>query len=99
MLLFNVEGNEVKYITGSGQTQPTKDRVTIYEVEGNVTPFKRRPRMTVKELLQKASETSSHALKATKRKATHVKNKRIVTRIVSCPVVVRGVGANHSHSP
>lgn len=36
-----VEGSSAKYITGSGQTQATKDRVFIYELEGGVQPFHR----------------------------------------------------------
>ena len=36
-----VEGSGAKYITGSGQTQATKDRVFIYELEGGVKPFHR----------------------------------------------------------
>jgi hypothetical protein len=36
-----VEGSIVKYITGSGQTAATKDRVFLYESEGNVKPFNR----------------------------------------------------------
>ena len=36
-----IEGNGVSYITGSGQTQATSDRVHIYETEGNVQKRKR----------------------------------------------------------
>ena len=36
-----VEGFSVKYITGSGQTKATSDRVHIFEHEGNVKPFQR----------------------------------------------------------
>jgi len=36
-----VEGPGVNYITGSGQTSATADRVFIYETEGNVKPTKR----------------------------------------------------------
>lgn len=36
-----VEGFSVKYITGSGQTKATSDRVRIFEHEGNVKPFQR----------------------------------------------------------
>jgi hypothetical protein len=36
-----VEGSNVKYVTGSGQTTATKDRVFLYESEGNVKPFQR----------------------------------------------------------
>jgi hypothetical protein len=36
-----VEGFSVKYITGSGQTKATADRVQIFEHEGNVKPFQR----------------------------------------------------------
>jgi hypothetical protein len=36
-----VEGHGVDYITGQGQTKETSARVTIYQIEGNVTPEKR----------------------------------------------------------
>lgn len=36
-----VEGYDVNYITGSGQTAATANRVHIYEYEGNVVPMKR----------------------------------------------------------
>jgi len=44
-----VEGNSVQYVTGSGQTQPTRDRVTVYETEGNVKPVKRLKRASKKQ--------------------------------------------------
>lgn len=41
----HVEGPNVQYITGSGQTQATADRVLIYETEGDVKPIRRgKPR-------------------------------------------------------
>lgn len=36
-----IEGFDAIYITGSGQTKQTADRVKIYEVEGDVLPTKR----------------------------------------------------------
>ena len=36
-----IEGWSTHYITGSGQTIATRDRVHIYETEGNVHPFHR----------------------------------------------------------
>ena len=36
-----IEGWKVKYITGSGQTIATRDRVHIYETEGHIKPFHR----------------------------------------------------------
>lgn len=39
-----VEGWNVKYICGSGQSRATADRVLIYEREGSVTPSRRLPR-------------------------------------------------------
>ena len=36
-----VEGWNAKYVTGSGQTSSTRDRVFLYESEGNVRPFQR----------------------------------------------------------
>ena len=41
----HVEGPNAQYITGSGQTQATADRVLIYETEGDVKPIRRgKPR-------------------------------------------------------
>jgi hypothetical protein len=39
-----VEGNDVRYITGSGETAATRRRVAIYENEGNIKPLPRPPR-------------------------------------------------------
>lgn len=36
-----VEGPSARYVTGSGQTVATADRVHIYEVEGNIEPMSR----------------------------------------------------------
>ena len=46
-----IEGWYVKYVTGSGQTKSTADRVFLFETEGNVTPCHRGGRIA---LLQKA---------------------------------------------
>lgn len=36
-----IEGTKAKYITGSGQTTATADRVFVYEHEGNIVPYQR----------------------------------------------------------
>jgi hypothetical protein len=36
-----VEGWQARYVTGSGQTKSTADRVRIYEVEGGIQPYQR----------------------------------------------------------
>lgn len=41
-----VEGWNAKYVTGSGQTRATADRVFIFETEGGVTPAHRGGRMS-----------------------------------------------------
>ena len=46
-----IEGWYVKYVTGSGQTKATADRVFLFETEGNITPCHRGGRIA---LLQKA---------------------------------------------
>jgi hypothetical protein len=46
-----VEGRNVKYITGSGQTRATSDRVNIFRLEGNCEKIKRPPRRTKDEIL------------------------------------------------
>ena len=41
------------YITGSGQSQATSDRVKVYETEGNVHPIKRQSRKNISKPEQK----------------------------------------------
>ena len=55
-----IEGWYVKYVTGSGQTKSTADRVFLFETEGNVTPCHRGGRIA---LLQKAHASPVHARK------------------------------------
>jgi len=55
-----IEGWYVKYVTGSGQTKATADRVFLFETEGNVTPCHRGGRIA---LLQKAHVPPVHARK------------------------------------
>merc|ERR1719224_417092 len=43
-----VEGWNASYITGSGQTEATADRVHIYETEGQVKPLKRSKNILMK---------------------------------------------------
>jgi len=101
--LCTAEGNGVQYVTGSGQTQPTKDRVTVYETEGNVKPIKRQHRKTKKELLESAHRGGERASKGAKakKKATYVKRKGFPRggRGAEAPVVrARVSGVRHSHS-
>ncbi len=42
-----VEGSQVRYITGSGETLATRRRVLIYEREGNIVPRKRPNRKPI----------------------------------------------------
>jgi hypothetical protein len=46
-----VEGKNAKYITGSGQTKPTADRVNLFRAEGNCERIKRPPRRKKEEIL------------------------------------------------
>jgi hypothetical protein len=55
-----VEGNDVRYITGSGETAATRRRVTIYELEGNITPLPRPPRRTLSGSLSLSSDNISY---------------------------------------
>lgn len=58
----HVEGQQSRYVTGSGQTEATKDRVHIYELEGGVSRFRRqapkRPRDEEGEDMDGASTAS-----------------------------------------
>jgi hypothetical protein len=72
-----VEGNGVLYVTGSGQTQPTRDRVTLYEREGNVQPIKRLHRKSKKEIMEMTRNSGSKSKKTTKKKPTYVKKKSL----------------------
>lgn len=71
-----VEGNGVQYVTGSGQTQPTKDRVSIYETEGEVTPVKRLHRKIKKDEAEVVKKKKSNK-KNTYKKPTYEKKKRL----------------------
>lgn len=61
-----VEGCRVKYITGSGQTSATADRVHIYEHEGHVKPYQRgklhRERENREKEIQKLIEVNGIAV-------------------------------------
>jgi hypothetical protein len=100
-----VEGNGVQYVTGSGQTQPTRDRVTVYETEGNVKPIKRQHRKTKKELMESVQQSGERVSKGgkAKKKATYVKRKGFPRsgRGAAEGLVVRtrSAGVRHSHSP
>ncbi|RYH32203.1 hypothetical protein EON65_01110 [archaeon] len=45
-----VEGRAARYITGSGQTKPTADRVNLFRLEGNCEKIKRPPRRKKDEM-------------------------------------------------
>jgi hypothetical protein len=44
-----VEGRDARYITGSGQTKPTNDRVLIFSTIGDCEKIPRPPRKVRKE--------------------------------------------------
>jgi hypothetical protein len=97
-----VEGNSAQYVTGSGQTQPTRDRVTIYEKEGNVQPIKRVHRKAKIEGVEIPNPNGGTNKKQTKKKPTVVKREKISP---NKPVVVRAkspqgiTSVQLSHSP
>lgn len=51
-----VEGNSAHYVTGGGQTQATRDRVFIYETEGDCKPIKRLKRKSKGKLQEEEEE-------------------------------------------
>mmetsp|Transcript_12331 Transcript_12331/g.20066 ORF Transcript_12331/g.20066 Transcript_12331/m.20066 type:complete len:450 (-) Transcript_12331:2-1351(-) len=58
-----VEGNSAHYVTGGGQTQSTRDRVFIYETEGDCKPIKRVKRKSKSKLQEEAElEEAAQAL-------------------------------------
>lgn len=66
-----LEGWDVKYICGSGQSRATADRVLIYEKEGAVKPLRRAPRRNFVEEPQ-GHQHSSTAHSAKKIRTTVV---------------------------
>ena len=81
-------------MTGSGQTQPTKDRVTVYETEGNVKPIKRLHRKSKQEIMELAKQNGGKSKKSTKKKETFVKRKTFSIDISSSDATrVRGRGS------
>jgi hypothetical protein len=54
-----VEGKAAKYITGSGQTKATSDRVTLYRLEGNCEKMKRPPRRSKEEMLKEKEDRTT----------------------------------------
>lgn len=59
------EGRSARYITGSGQTKPTTDRVNLFRLEGNCEKIKRPPRRKKDEAsapstVDKSSSTSAN---------------------------------------
>lgn len=50
------EGNSAHYVTGGGQTQATRDRVFIYETEGDCKPIKRVKRKSKIKLDEEEEE-------------------------------------------
>lgn len=52
-----VEGWYIKYVTGSGQTKATRDRVKIFEVEGNIKPAPRCSKLHKERLLAASTTT------------------------------------------
>jgi hypothetical protein len=85
-----VEGWGVKYVTGSGQTKATADRVYIFEIEGDVQPCHRGGRMAVTAPLRKPQTPSS---KKRVIKKTHPSPKS------SRPADKKAKKGTHPHSP
>ena len=88
-----VEGLHAKYVTGSGQTVQTADRVHIYESEGNVKPCRRNIAGRKKETVSVAAVKKGSKIKG-KNKEAHlyakrINNKKSATSIVSAPKVLR----------
>ncbi len=58
-----VEGRNARYITGSGQTKPTTDRVNLFRWEGNCEKIKRPPRRKKEEIMN-AAAAAAHSVNA-----------------------------------
>jgi len=54
-----VEGRNARYITGSGQTKPTADRVNIFRLEGCCEKIKRPPRRKREEIFAAAAAAAA----------------------------------------
>eukprot|EP01031_Cornospumella_fuschlensis_P039789 gene39789-48444_t len=56
-----VEGRGARYITGSGQTKPTADRVNLFRLEGNCEKIKRPPRRKKEDANASSMKASAFA--------------------------------------
>lgn len=83
-----VEGFSASYITGSGQTRQTADRVKIYEREGNVSPAKRfkwktKGAVQLKRPYKKRDSPKYEAYSAHQTKQARCTLKRVAEGVVS----------------
>jgi hypothetical protein len=88
-----IEGFEAIYITGSGQTKQTADRVKIYETEGGITPTKR--------FKWKASDYHSHQLQQGSHSSPQrkVNKRRTVSKKESLSVLVKNPVPRNAITP
>jgi len=63
-----VEGLQARYVTGSGQTAATADRVLIFEREGECSPFNRGGRRKAKKVKAKRKPVDGDGATRTKKK-------------------------------
>eukprot|EP00607_Mallomonas_marina_P001930 CAMPEP_0182427562 /NCGR_PEP_ID=MMETSP1167-20130531/18443_1 /TAXON_ID=2988 /ORGANISM="Mallomonas Sp, Strain CCMP3275" /LENGTH=541 /DNA_ID=CAMNT_0024609879 /DNA_START=84 /DNA_END=1709 /DNA_ORIENTATION=+ len=80
-----VEGPNARYVTGSGQTHATADRVLIYEVEGGISPIVRGKRRKGKYLEttptpHRAAKKVGVKLSHKKRKSNFTPHRRVISR-------------------
>jgi hypothetical protein len=98
------EGNTAHYVTGGGQTQATRDRVFIYETEGDCKPIKRVKRKSRTKLQEEADAEAEEAAKLlmNKRRAESSEEKSSRKKIsingTSKDTITSSIGSQPFHS-
>jgi hypothetical protein len=86
-----IEGFDAIYITGSGQTKQTADRVKIYETEGGITPTKR--------FKWKASDYCPQGSQSSPTQQRKVNKRRTVSKKESLSVLVKNPVPRNAIAP
>jgi len=80
-----LEGWQVKYVTGSGQTLRTRNRVTIYETEGDIKPYLRGKQQKTKKRSNTFTSSTSNEMDDNDIESDFSPPKRKKRRVSSAP--------------